>query len=102
MVTREIAAIAKFIKGVYSARVPELENIVTNDIEYAKCVAEIEGCGEEKPKFEFLSPHQSISLTLTLSAASPKLPQATTSQVMSSCQSILLLQQHHNLLLMYV
>lgn len=37
-VTREIAAIVKFVRGIYGRKLPELENIVTNEVDYAACV----------------------------------------------------------------
>lgn len=100
MVARETASIVKFVKGLYNGRVPELENIATKDIDYTKCVIEIET--NDPPEFGFLSPHQSISLAITLSAPHPRLAPATTSQVLACCQSVLLLHQHSTLLLMYV
>mgnify|MGYP000853143822 CR=1 FL=1 len=98
--TREISAIVKFVRGIYCKKLPELENIVTNEVDYASCVTEIEL--NPQPKFPNLSPHQAISLAIVLSTPHSKLSEKDAQQVLECCQAVRTLHQHKNLLLMYV
>jgi U4/U6 small nuclear ribonucleoprotein PRP31 len=104
-IEEEITILHKEIRDIYMSKFSELESIVYDPIEYAKCVKKI-GAEKDLTKVDFqgILPNQTI-MNITVAASmnrSNELPPKRLEKLLYYCDDILMLNEHKKLILNYL